>query len=227
MNIKSFLYSAIGTAMIAGAMPAQAATQTMIVAGGCFWCVESDFEKVDGVSEVVSGYIGGSAETANYKAVSRTETGHYEAVKITFDDEKSNAIRAHYQNYEANNVEGLQALWSSELELYPNSTEAIGVAEISDFVNAHHENFSDIKLTWGEEDDGIDVWVETASYDNGFTVTQTWFNWVATGKNSGDSYNVPFHITFVWDENGKIAQEYHFGVDQLEKEMAAASDSEE
>ena len=138
---------------------------------------------------------------------------------ITFDDEKSNAIRAHYQNYEANNVEGLQALWSSELELYANSTEAIGVAEISDFVNAHHENFSDIKLTWGEEDDGIDVWVETASYDNGFTVTQTWFNWVATGKNSGDSYNVPFHITFVWDENGKIAQEYHFGVDQLEKEV--------
>ena len=146
---------------------------------------------------------------------------------ITFDDEKSNAIRDHYQNYEANNVEGLQALWSSELELYANSTEAIGVAEISDFVNAHHENFSDIKLTWGEEDDGIDVWVETASYDNGFTVTQTWFNWVATGKNSGDSYNVPFHITFVWDENGKIAQEYHFGVDQLEKEMAAVSASEE
>ena len=139
----------------------------------------------------------------------------------------SGTAGAHYQNYEANNVEGLQALWSSELELYPNSTDAIGVAEISDFVNAHHENFSDIKLTWGEEDDGIDVWVETASYDNGFTVTQTWFNWVATGKNSGDSYNVPFHITFVWDENGKIAQEYHFGVDQLEKEMAAASASEE
>jgi hypothetical protein len=58
---------------------------------------------------------------------------------ITFDDEKSNAIRAHYQNYEANNVEGLQALWSSELELYANSTEAIGVAEISDFVNAHQK----------------------------------------------------------------------------------------
>ena len=58
-------------------------------------------------------------------------------------------------------------------------------------------------------------------------MTQTWFNWVATGKNSGDSYNVPFHITFVWDENGKISQEYHFGVDQLEKEMAAALDSEE
>jgi len=88
MNIKSFIYSAIGTAMLAGAVPAQAETQTMIVAGGCFWCVESDFEKVEGVSEVVSGYIGGSKEDATYKKVSRTETGHYEAVKITFDDEK-------------------------------------------------------------------------------------------------------------------------------------------
>ena len=88
MNIKSFLYSAIGTVMIAGVLPAQAATQSMIVAGGCFWCVESDFEKVDGVTDVVSGYIGGTKESANYKDVSRKKTGHYEAVKITFDDEK-------------------------------------------------------------------------------------------------------------------------------------------
>lgn len=88
MNIKNFLYSAIGTVMIAGVLPAQAATQSMIVAGGCFWCVESDFEKVDGVSDVVSGYIGGKTEDANYKKVSKGTTGHYEAVKITFDDEK-------------------------------------------------------------------------------------------------------------------------------------------
>ena len=74
--------------MIAGVLPAQAATQSMIVAGGCFWCVESDFEKVDGVTDVVSGYIGGTKESANYKDVSRKKTGHYEAVKITFDDEK-------------------------------------------------------------------------------------------------------------------------------------------
>jgi peptide-methionine (S)-S-oxide reductase len=88
MNIKSFLYSALGTVMIAGVLPAQAATQSMIVAGGCFWCVESDFEKVEGVSEVVSGYIGGSDTNATYKEVSKGRTGHYEAVKITFDDEK-------------------------------------------------------------------------------------------------------------------------------------------
>ena len=144
---------------------------------------------------------------------------------ITFDDEKSNAIRVHYENYENNNIEGLQSLWSPDLKLYANSTESIGVAEISEFVNAHHENFEDIELAWGDDEDDIDVWVETTTYENGFTVTQTWFNWLATGKISGKSYNQPFHISFVWDENGRIAQEHHFGVDQLENEIAAASAS--
>ena len=58
---------------------------TAIFAGGCFWCVESDFEKLDGVSDAISGYTGGSAETANYKTVSYTETGHYEAVQVIYD----------------------------------------------------------------------------------------------------------------------------------------------
>ena len=57
----------------------------IIVAGGCFWCVESDFETVRGVSEAVSGYTGGKTASPTYKQVSRGGTGHYEAVKITFD----------------------------------------------------------------------------------------------------------------------------------------------
>ena len=58
----------------------------IVVAGGCFWCVEADFEKVRGVSEAVSGYTGGRTDSPNYKQVSRGGTGHYEAVKITFDE---------------------------------------------------------------------------------------------------------------------------------------------
>lgn len=58
---------------------------SFIVAGGCFWCVESDFEKIDGVVEAVSGYTGGRTASPTYKSVSYTDTGHYEAVKITFD----------------------------------------------------------------------------------------------------------------------------------------------
>ncbi|MGY9046271.1 hypothetical protein P775_06355 [Puniceibacterium antarcticum] len=57
----------------------------IVVAGGCFWCVEADFEKVKGVSEVVSGYTGGTLKDPTYKQVTRGGTGHYEAARITFD----------------------------------------------------------------------------------------------------------------------------------------------
>lgn len=59
--------------------------QTAIFAGGCFWCVESDFDHVEGVVETISGYTGGTVANATYKQVGRGDTGHYEAVKITFD----------------------------------------------------------------------------------------------------------------------------------------------
>lgn len=59
--------------------------ETAIFAGGCFWCIESDFEKLEGVSSVESGYTGGSAETADYNTVSYTETGHFEAVEVVYD----------------------------------------------------------------------------------------------------------------------------------------------
>ena len=62
-----------------------AGTETLTVAGGCFWCVESDFEKVKGVKEAVSGYTGGSASNPTYKQATSGRTGHYEAVQITFD----------------------------------------------------------------------------------------------------------------------------------------------
>ena len=59
--------------------------ETLIVAGGCFWCVESDFEKVPGVVGAMSGFTGGTAKTATYRQVSTGGTGHFEAVQITFD----------------------------------------------------------------------------------------------------------------------------------------------
>ncbi len=62
-----------------------AETQILTVAGGCFWCVEADFEKLRGVSEVVSGYTGGTTTNPTYRDVTRGGTGHYEAVQIMFD----------------------------------------------------------------------------------------------------------------------------------------------
>jgi peptide-methionine (S)-S-oxide reductase len=60
-------------------------TETLTVAGGCFWCVEADFEKVAGVTEVVSGYTGGTVADPTYEEVVRGGTGHYEAVQINYD----------------------------------------------------------------------------------------------------------------------------------------------
>src|SRR5688572_14155118 len=62
--------------------------KTATLAGGCFWCTEAAFEQLQGVLDVTSGYAGGSAETANYKAVCGGDTGHAEVIRITYDPEK-------------------------------------------------------------------------------------------------------------------------------------------
>jgi peptide-methionine (S)-S-oxide reductase len=59
--------------------------ETAVLAGGCFWGVEAVFESLKGVSDVVSGYAGGSKSTAHYEIVSLGQTGHAESVRITFD----------------------------------------------------------------------------------------------------------------------------------------------
>ena len=62
-----------------------AAAEKTVLAGGCFWCMESDFEKLEGVIDVVSGFTGGTVENPTY---SGNHKGHYEAVEITYDPEK-------------------------------------------------------------------------------------------------------------------------------------------
>ena len=63
---------------------AGANTETAVFAGGCFWCVESDFDQVDGVVATTSGYTGGHLKDPTYKSVTAGRSGHYEAVKIDF-----------------------------------------------------------------------------------------------------------------------------------------------
>lgn len=86
-TLKSIVLAGMITlGMFAQGKGAKAAElETLTVAGGCFWCVEADFERVKGVTEVVSGYTGGTTANPTYKQVTGGGTGHYEAVQIRFD----------------------------------------------------------------------------------------------------------------------------------------------
>ena len=78
----------LAAALVAASAPSASAaprTDTAVLAGGCFWGMESVFEHVKGVTDVVSGYAGGGPSDANYDAVSAEETHHAEAVRIRYD----------------------------------------------------------------------------------------------------------------------------------------------
>lgn len=77
---------ALALTIMAG--PAAADTETAVFAGGCFWCVEADFERVGGVIKAESGFIGGTVANPTYKQVTAGGTGHYEAVRITYDSDQ-------------------------------------------------------------------------------------------------------------------------------------------
>ena len=97
MNARALIAPVISTAMlVAGVAMAQSPTPppkppvqtqyaTATFAGGCFWCVEADFDKVDGVISTTSGYIGGTAAKPTYEQVSAGRTGHTEAVQLVYD----------------------------------------------------------------------------------------------------------------------------------------------
>jgi peptide methionine sulfoxide reductase msrA/msrB len=70
------------------ALPAMAAPKIAYFAGGCFWCTEADFEKIDGVGDVISGFMGGTKANPSYEDVAYGRTTHREVVKVPYDDSK-------------------------------------------------------------------------------------------------------------------------------------------
>jgi len=78
-------------------------TAEVVIAGGCFWCVEAVFEEIDGVLEAESGYSGGDAKTANYEAVCTGKTGHAEAVRLVYDPKRislEQILEAHFATHD-------------------------------------------------------------------------------------------------------------------------------
>ena len=65
----------------------EAGQEVAIFAGGCFWCIEADFDKIPGVLATTSGYIGGRTERPSYREVTSKDTGHYEALHVIYDPE--------------------------------------------------------------------------------------------------------------------------------------------
>ena len=85
INLKIFI---ISTFLLCSNFAYAQNFKTVYFAGGCFWCMEESFEKVDGVLEVVSGYSGGITENPTYKEVTYGNTGHFETIEIKYDADK-------------------------------------------------------------------------------------------------------------------------------------------
>jgi peptide-methionine (S)-S-oxide reductase len=110
MFLRNLLFGAALSIALVGAAGAQSSGKTAVAtfAGGCFWCVESDFDKVAGVISTTSGYTGGRSANPTYKQVSAGGTGHTEAVQIVYDP-----ARVSYEKL-------LEVFWVNHDPLTPN-----------------------------------------------------------------------------------------------------------
>lgn len=86
--MKKLLMIAAALSLLSGGVMADANTKLATFAGGCFWCMQGEFEHIDGVTKVIAGYTGGTTKNPTYEQVSQGDTGHLEAIQITYDPAK-------------------------------------------------------------------------------------------------------------------------------------------
>ena len=102
-------------------------------AGGCFWCMEEFFEKVEGVEKVISGYSGGTTKNPTYKEVTYGNTGHFEAIKIVYDGDIINykkLLDLYWQNIDPFDSAGQfcdKGLSYRSVAFYKNENEKIKI----------------------------------------------------------------------------------------------------
>jgi peptide-methionine (S)-S-oxide reductase len=109
---------------------------TATFAGGCFWCMEPPFDKLDGVISTTSGYIGGNKKNPGYKEASRGDTGHAEAVQIIYDPTRisyDELLNEFWHNIDPTNANGQFCDWGSQYrsEIYYHNAEQEKLAKQS------------------------------------------------------------------------------------------------
>ena len=90
VTLRKIVFATFAVLGIAAGAKTASAQETRVAtfAGGCFWCIESDFDRVPGVLKTISGYTGGRTKDPTYKKIVRGDTGHHEALQITYDPKK-------------------------------------------------------------------------------------------------------------------------------------------
>lgn len=119
--------------------------RTAVFAGGCFWCVEGVFEKLAGVTDVVSGYAGGTAATADYKKVSAGQTDHAEVVQIAYDPGKisyGTLLRVFFATHNPTQLNGQGPDWGRQYR----SAVFYGSKEEHDVVAAYIDQLTAAKV---------------------------------------------------------------------------------
>jgi peptide-methionine (S)-S-oxide reductase len=116
--------------------PGKAGLETATFAGGCFWCMEPPFDKLDGVISTTPGYTGGHKKNPTYKEVSRGGTGHTEAVQIVYDPEKvsyAELLDVFWHNIDPTTVDGQFCDWGNQYrsEIFFHNAEQQQLAEQS------------------------------------------------------------------------------------------------
>ena len=140
-------------------------------------------------------------------------------VQVTFDDEKSNAIKEAYLKYMNQNFDG--DIWSEDLQFYGNVTDPIGYDEAKSLIGLHHELYDNISMSWGNSEEVNEIaFVQTINYPDYGYVSQAWFVWKGTGKFSGETVEIPCHIGYLWGEDGKVINEWqHSDQSHLKAEL--------
>src|SRR5215831_11564027 len=106
--LKSLFLAVFSLGLIAPLVSAQE-TKTAIFAGGCFWCMQPEFDHTPGVIKTTVGYTGGKASDANYEAVSSHKTQHRESIEVTYDPSKvsyQKLLKVYWSNIDPTQADG-------------------------------------------------------------------------------------------------------------------------